>query len=99
MSWISPSLTPLSATALILTREPRLDGGVDPVHHLGEAAPAGDRTKAFRIEGVERHVHAPDAAGREFVREAAELGAVGGERELLEPRRFRGAAPWPGRTS
>ena len=67
-----------------LDPEPGLDRGVDAVHHLGEAAPAGDLRELRGVEGVERDVDPPDAAVGELGREAAELAAVGGQRQLLE---------------
>ena len=59
-------------------------GGVDAVHHLGEAAPAGDAGELVGVERVERDVDPADAAVGELGGEAAELAAVGGEGELLE---------------
>ena len=67
-----------------LDPEPGLDRGVDAVHHLGEAAPAGDLRELRGVERVERDVDPPDAAVGELGREAAELAAVGGQRQLLE---------------
>ena len=67
-----------------LDPEPGLDRGVDAVHHLGEAAPAGDLRELRGVEGVERDVDAPDPAVGELACEAAELAAVGGEREFAQ---------------
>ena len=80
----SSSLTPLSATALILTASPARLRGLDAGQHLVEVAPAGDGAELLRIERVERDVDAPDAVAGEFGSIFAELAAVGGERQLLE---------------
>ena len=70
-----------------LDLEPGLGGGVDAVHHLGEPAPAGDPPELRLVEGVERDVDALHAAVGELAGEAAELAAVGGQRQLVEGAR------------
>ena len=64
----SSSLTPLSATALILTARPAACAASMPAMHLVEFAPARDRAELVRIERVERHVDALHAAGGELAR-------------------------------
>ena len=56
----------------------------ESVEHLRQPAPAGDAGELRRVERVERDVDPAHAAGDELGGVAAELAAVGGERELLE---------------
>ena len=74
----------LQGDGVDLDREPGLLGGVDSRHDLRKVAPAGDAAELLGIEGVERHVDAPHAAGGEVAGEAGELRAVGGHRQLVE---------------
>ena len=83
-SGASPSLKPLSATALILTFRPGGVRRVDPRHHLVEVAPARHGAELVGIERVERDVDPPHAAIGELGGEAGELRAVGGQRQLVE---------------
>ncbi len=56
----------------------------DPVHHLGEIAPAGDRPELDRIKGIDGDVDAPDTGLGQLSGETGELRAVGGQRQLVE---------------
>ena len=82
-SAISSSLTPFSATALILTASPASCAASIPPSTLVEIAPARDRLEFFRVERVERDVDPPTPAD---VSSAAygELAAVGRQRQLVE---------------
>ena len=80
----SMSLTPRSATALILIVQAGLLGGVEAAHHLVEVAPARQLAELVRVERVHRHVHAPHADGGQLLGILGELAAVGGERQLVE---------------
>ena len=88
----SSSLTPLSATMLILTWRPAAFRRRDAGHHLVVLAPAGDRLEARGIQGVERDVDAPHAVLVQLGGEALELAAVGGDGQLVERARAQMAA-------
>ena len=60
----SSSLTPLSATALILTLQPGRLRGIDAGQDLVELAPARDGAELVGVERVERDVDALDAVSR-----------------------------------
>src|SRR5271163_4760147 len=83
----SSSLTPLRATEgdrIDLDGDAGVLGGLDAFQHLVEVAPAGDDAELGCIEGVEGDIDALDPVGGEFASVFLELGAVGGERELVE---------------
>src|SRR4029078_992970 len=67
-----------------LDLEPGLVGGPDAAHHLREVAAARNVLELHRIERVERHVDALDAASCKVRCEPLELAAIGRERELIE---------------
>ena len=80
----SSSLTPLSATALILTLSPAAWAASMPRKHLGQIAPAGDGAELVGIERVERDVDALDAIALELGGIFAELRAVGGHGQFVQ---------------
>ena len=80
----SSSLTPLSATALILIFRPAVLRRVDAGKHLVQRTPARDGAEFLRIERIERHVEPPHASRLDLLRIFGELRAVGGQRQLVE---------------
>ncbi|MEZ5333684.1 MAG: hypothetical protein R2991_16990 [Thermoanaerobaculia bacterium] len=66
-------------------RQSRFDAAPDA---LQVAAP-GDLVEALAVEGVDADVDPPDAGSLECLGLLLELGAVGGEREVLEPGQSR----------
>ena len=81
---ISSSLTPLSATVLILTLRPASCAASMPCITLVEIAPAGDARGTCPRPGIEGDIDPPHAAGGEVPRIAGKLRAVGGDGELVE---------------
>ena len=69
---------------LILTLSPAADAASTPARTTLEIAPAGHLAKLLRVERIERDVDALDAAIDELMRKAGELGAVGGQGDLVE---------------
>src|SRR5690606_37899787 len=63
--------------------------GLDAIHDAVEITPAGNGAEFLRIESVEGYVDALHAAIGELTRGPRELGAVGGERQLIERARFQ----------
>ena len=65
----------------------RKTGGLcrlDPGEHFVEGAPAGDGTKFFGVQRVERNVDTADAGSAQLARVFFQLRAVGGERQFVE---------------
>src|SRR5690606_15118561 len=68
-----------------LDLEARFLGGGDALEDLREAVAAAEPLEQLAVHRVERNVDALHARGCEIVGEAGELGAVGGERQFVEP--------------
>src|SRR6185437_11544450 len=68
-----------------LDLKPDLDRRIDAIQHVGESAAASDRGEAVGAEGVERDIDATHAGDGEALCIAAELAAIGGEGEFIEP--------------
>ena len=84
----SSSLTPRSATVLILTASPARFAACEPFEHLVEPAAAGDLGEFRRVERIDRDVDPPHAAFAQLVGVAGELAAVGGQGQFVERARF-----------
>ncbi len=67
-----------------LHRKARGARGFDAIKHLVEIAPAGDGAEFRGVERIEGNVDAAHAAVAQFVGEARQLRAVGGQRQLIE---------------
>jgi hypothetical protein len=76
---------------LILILRPGAVRRLDPSHHLGEIALAGNGPEFAGIERVERDVDTGDAASGKRLGMKRELAAIGGEGKLVET-----AAEMPG---
>ena len=68
-----------------LDLQPGRLGGGDAVQHLLEIAPAGDGGEFRRVQRVQRDVQPAHAGVIQLGCVFAELGAVGGQRQLVQP--------------
>ncbi len=80
----SMSLTPRSATALILTWRPACWAASRPRITWSRSPQRVSSRNLVAVQRVHRHVHAAHADGGQFLGVLRELAAVGGERELVQ---------------